>query len=568
VASKLSLFLAELKRRKVYRVATVCVVVGAGIIGLGEAALPSSIWEGLQIPVGIIIIVGLPIALILAWAYELKPEESPPAEAAAEEPLPTSVTETPPGATDREQGKSIVVLPFDNMSPDPGDAYFSDGLTEEIITNLSYVHSLRVISRTSAMALKGAQKDTRAIAQELDVQYVLEGSVRKAGDNLRITAQLIDGQSDAHLWAEKYDGVLQDVFEMQEQVSRSIVDALKIVLDPVEEERIAARPIEDLVAFDCYLRARQEYWKVTPQGLEEARRHVQNGLQIVGENELLLATMGYITLQSINFGLAAGPEHLPEAERLASRIFSIHPDSAHGHTLCGWIRYVQGRPGEAVEHFKEALRLDPSIIEAVNWMAITCLSAGRPEAAAPHVQELLRIDPLTPVHHSLLAYWHVLRGENADAIAAYRQMYEMDPENPFVQVAFARMMVLLGEEGSAKEPLERATQGTPDQPLVRHGIILLHLLNGRPEEAAAEITPELEADSRYDSYLPWWMGDWYAALGREAEAVQWLRRAADLGFINWPVLSGIDTFLDPIREGPLFQEFLKEVRAKWEAFDP
>jgi len=464
--------------------------------------------------------------------------------------------------------RSILVLPFDNISPDPGDAYFSDGLTEEIITSLSRLQSLRVISRNSAMVLKGTRKDTRAIAHDLGVQYVLEGSVRKAGNDLRITTQLVAAESDEQLWAEKYDGVLDDVFGIQEEVSRSIVEALTLKLSPEDERRLAQRPFDDSTAYDCYLRARQEYWKMTPQGLEEARRHVQNGLQIVGENELLLATMGYVTLQHINFGLAAGPEHLPEAERLASKIFSINPDSAHGHTLYGWIRYAQGRPGEAVEHFKEALRLDPSAIEAVNWMAITCLSAGRPEAAAPHVQELIRVDPLTPVHHSLLAYWHLLRGENADAIAAYRRMYEMDPESPFSQVGFARMMVLLGEEERAKEPLERIAQGSSDQPLVQHGIILFHLLDGRPDHAAAAITPDLEEASGHDSYLSWWMGDWFACLGKEKEAVDRLRHAADLGFINWPVLNEIDSFLDPIREGPLFQEFLEEVRAEWEAFNP
>lgn len=476
--------------------------------------------------------------------------------------------EYPPPKAEDPGRNSILVLPFDNISPDPADSYFSDGLTDELITNLSRVRSLRVISRNSAMVLKGSQKDTRTIAADLGVQYVLGGSVRKARNDLRISAQLIRAESDEHLWAESYDGVIDDVFSIQEEVARSIVDALALKITPKEERELRQRPFDDSTAYECYLRARQEYWKMTPQGLEEARRHVQNGLQIVGENELLLATMGYVTLQSISFGLAAGPEHLPGAERLASKIFSINPDSAHGHTLYGWIRYVQGRPGEAVEHFSKALNLDPSAIEAVNWMAITCLSAGRPEAAAPHVEELIRIDPLTPVHYSLLAYLHVLLGENAEAIATYRRMYEMDRESPFSQLLLARMAVLLGEEESAKEPLEKIIKGDPDQPLVRHGTVFFHLLNGNPEAATAEITSDLEEASQQDSYLSWWMGDWFAILGREEEAVTCLRRAADLGFINWPVFSEIDTFLDPIRGSPSFQSLLEDVRAEWEAFNP
>ena len=168
--SKLSLFLAELKRRKVYRVAAVYAAVGVAI----SIAVPD-LFGAFGFPawaapfVIVVIVIGFPIALVLAWAYEVKPEEPREAEKA---PIPA--IDTP----ESEQRKSIVVLPFDNMSPEAGDAYFADGLTEEIITNLSYIHSLRVISRNSAMVLKGTHKSTQAIAAELDVQYVLEGSVR------------------------------------------------------------------------------------------------------------------------------------------------------------------------------------------------------------------------------------------------------------------------------------------------------------------------------------------------------------------------------------------------------
>jgi TolB-like protein len=194
VASKLSLFLAELKRRKVYHVGGAYVAAA-----LVVATATAELHEYLRLPpwtpgfVIVLLVVGFPIALILAWAYEVKPEEPRTKEASDKETLATRDGATRIEVTDREQRKSIVVLPFDNMSPDPGDAYFADGLTEEIITNLSHIQSLRVISRNSAVALKGTEKSTRVIADELNVQYVLEGSVRKAGNDLLITAQLIDG---------------------------------------------------------------------------------------------------------------------------------------------------------------------------------------------------------------------------------------------------------------------------------------------------------------------------------------------------------------------------------------
>ena len=144
--------------------------------------------------------------------------------------------------------KSIVVLPFENISPEEGQEYFCDGMTEEIITDLSHIRDLRVISRNSAMVFKGTHKPTRDIGRELNVQYVLEGSVRRAGNDLRITAQLIDAINDAHLWADKYSGTLDDVFVMQEKVSRSIVDALRLKLTQVEDQQLAKRPLVDITS--------------------------------------------------------------------------------------------------------------------------------------------------------------------------------------------------------------------------------------------------------------------------------------------------------------------------------
>jgi TolB-like protein len=189
--------------------------------------------------------------------------------------------------------RSIAVMPFRNISRDASDEYFSDGLTEEVISDLSAVKVLRVISRASSMKLKGSDKDTRTIACELNVRYILDGSVRKSGDQLRISAQLIDGLTDENLWADKYSGTLNDIFEIQESVSRSIVDALKITLSTDEEERLEERPIEDPAAFDLYLKARAYFVKGDPAALDQSINLLERGLEIIGENELILASLGY-----------------------------------------------------------------------------------------------------------------------------------------------------------------------------------------------------------------------------------------------------------------------------------
>ena len=215
---------------------------------------------------------------------------------------------------------SIVVLPFENLSPDPEQEYFCDGMTEELIADLSHVQVLRVISRTSAMRLKGTAKDLQTIAAELKVRYVLEGSVRKAGNNLRITAQLTDAAGDEHLWADKYNGTLDDVFDMQEKVSRAIVGALRLKLTATEDRQIAKRPLPNAQAYDCYLRARSLTWRGNKEAIDEAVRTLEAGLRIVGENALLYAGLGYAYWEYVRFGVKQ-EEALAKAEEYARRAY-------------------------------------------------------------------------------------------------------------------------------------------------------------------------------------------------------------------------------------------------------
>jgi serine/threonine protein kinase len=235
--------------------------------------------------------------------------------------------------TPENQEKSIIALPFVNMSPDPDQEYFSDGLTEEIITDLSQIHNLLVISRSSAMTFKGTNKKVKEIAKEVNVQYVVEGSVRKVDNNLRITAQLINAETDIHMWAKKFDGTLDNVFDIQEKVSRSIVEALKIKLHIEEEKKITQHPIHDVQAFELYLKARQEIWKWTEDSMGRALLYLQNGLDIIGDNALLYFGMGYVYWTYINIGFKDKEECMREAEKYAEKIFEIEPNSEHGNLL-------------------------------------------------------------------------------------------------------------------------------------------------------------------------------------------------------------------------------------------
>jgi serine/threonine-protein kinase len=255
--------------------------------------------------------------------------------------------------------KSIVVLPFENLSPDPDNAYFADGLTEETIACLSKVRALRVISRTSAMHYRCTDKPLPFIARELNVHYVLEGSVRKAGGNLRITSQLIEAASDAHLWAETYSGRLDDVFAIQEKVARSIVEALQLRLTAEEERHLAARPLPNAAAYDCYLRAQHEIWRWTPDALSRAERHLLNALEIVGEHPVLLAGLSLVHTQAVNIGHAQ-EEGLEKALSYAERALALDPASVQGHAARGMLCTLEGDYPAGLQHYRVAMAGAPA----------------------------------------------------------------------------------------------------------------------------------------------------------------------------------------------------------------
>lgn len=553
MVSRLSVFLSELKRRKVYHVAVTYVVVAAGAIGLASDAL-GQIWERLPLVVLALFLIGFPIALLLAWAYEVRPEEPREAESTV------SVTEQGrPGPT----RKSIVVLPFDNMSPDPGDAYFSDGLTEELITNLSHLHSLRVISRNSAMVLKGTQKDTRTIARELDVQYVLEGSVRKAGDELRITAQLIDAPSDAHLWAEKYDGELQDVFGMQERVSRSIVSALKVALDPSEEERLASRPVDDPVAFECYLKARHQIWKFTGESLKEALDLLARGLELQPDSAELHATRAFVNCQYLNSMTRASmsyPELLEEAQEWTSRALELDPGSSMAHFSQAGVHFFSGRPAGALTHFMKAVELNPNDADALNFLGFMFVIGGyHEEKAREFLARAAKVDPLNPLNSEVgLSYFAWFSGNFEGVLDFWKTWRTADA--PLLRLYTGYFHAANDEVEKAIELFNRIAQDTPDHPAAAAGTFLSHALEGDRGQALASVSSVLEEVAWWDEFTPLLMADGYALIGEDERALRWVDRAIEMGMCNQAFLGEHEPFLRRLRGNPRFESVLEKAR--------
>jgi len=463
--------------------------------------------------------------------------------------------------------KAIVVLPFQNISPDPENAYFSDGLTEEIITDLSSIQSLRVISRTSAMKLKGTDKDVKTIGRELQVQYVLEGSVRKAGNNLRITAQLIDAATDAHLWAEKYNGTVDDIFDIQEKVSRAIVAALKVKLSPEENQKIAERPIPDAQAYDYYIRARHEILQFSAESLERALKLLQQGLDIVGDNVLLLAGKGYAYWQFFNAGIKADDAVLQEAENCAQRLFALQPESVYGYRLLGLIQVSRGNPQQCVRHLKRALMIDPNDPDSLMWLTLVYSTSGKSHLAEPLIQRLLELDPLTPSNYMFACAPKIYDGRFAEALQSIRASYELDTQNIAHRFFYFYVLLLNRHFAEAYALADLMRNEAPEHFYARLSLFFKHASLGEKADAVAALTESIKTAARADWQYSTLVADGYALLNEKDQAYDWLENGIGRGFSNYPYLARLDPLLENLRGEERFEKLMAKVKDVWEKFE-
>jgi TolB-like protein/tRNA A-37 threonylcarbamoyl transferase component Bud32/Flp pilus assembly protein TadD len=463
--------------------------------------------------------------------------------------------------------KSIVVLPFDDVSPGKDNEYFSDGMTEEIISDLSKIQSLRVISRTSAMMLKSTRKSMKTIARELDVQYVLEGSVRKAGNNLRITSQLIDAKSDAHLWAEKYSGTLDDVFDIQEKVSHSIVEALKIRLSPEENQNITERPIDNVLAYEHYLKARHEIMAFTEEGFGRAMEYLQKGLRIVGENTLILRGIGFARFQQLNIGLSSDRTLVKEIETNAERILKWDSKSPHGYFLKGCVGVLRGNFIEAVKQWRRAYRIDPHDPETMLFLGAHSLSTGQPKFARKLFDTLVTIDPLVPLHHILIPYADFYLGRPSDNLGYLRKAVEIGSDVPLLMLASVRVLAAAGETDEASSVAALLNNEHPMTMFSQLSNVLILGLQGHKEEALNQITNELLEFVQHDCEWASILIECYALIGENEKALELLEHSIDGGLINYPFLNEYDPFLENIRSEPRFKKLMERVKHEWENFE-
>jgi serine/threonine protein kinase/tetratricopeptide (TPR) repeat protein len=387
--------------------------------------------------------------------------------------------------------KSIAVLPFVNMSADPENEYFTDGIAEEIINALSKIQSLRVASRTSSFAFKGKSKDIGEIGATLKVATVLEGSVRKAGNKLRVTAQLIHAGEGYHLWSERYDRQLEDVFAIQDEIAENIVQALRVVLSEEERRAIEAAPTTDIEAYDYYLRGRQFFHQFRRAGIQFARRMYERAIEI--DPSYVLAYAGAADCCSFLYMYwDASKANLDGAELYSRKALELGPGLAEAHASRGFAVSLSKRYEEARREFEIAIRLNPQLYEAHYLYARACVQEGKLEEAARRYEDAARVRPED--YQALLLMTGPLTGlgRAADSESARRRglqvvenHLELNPDDARALYLGAGALVQLGERDRALEWTRRAFTIDPEDSGVLYNVACVYTMMGQTDDAIA-----------------------------------------------------------------------------------
>ena len=463
--------------------------------------------------------------------------------------------------------KSILVLPFTNLSADPESDYFADGLTEEIISDLSGVRQLRVISSTSSMQFKGTKLTVAVLAQQLRVEHVLEGSVRRIGDALRINAKLIEAASDSPVWANKYSGTLADVFAIQETLSKSIVDALRLVLTAEEERKLKVHEIADVRAFEWYLRAKQEMLRFTKDSLDRAIECLGQCEAITGENPLVLALKGEAYWQYVNSGVSGDPSYLDKAEACVRRVLEIDPQSPHGHRVAGLVRVHRGDIQGALGELKVALDLAPNDPDCLLWGCLLGGLSGKMTLAEAWAARLVEVDPVTPFYQLMPGTMAWMRGDYERAWALWSARHAGIMENPLMRLCYGHVAVITGRAREGARILEELAQAVPDNPFGQLAAIYQRALAGDREQVLARLTPELVGALEGDPQYRWFLGQCHALVGDIDSGLRWIDAAIARGFINHDLLAHKDPFLANLRADPRFGPLIEQARQRSDALE-
>jgi TolB-like protein/tetratricopeptide (TPR) repeat protein len=563
-------FARELRRRHVFKVAVVYGAVAFILVQVADLVFaPLGLPDWTYTLVVVLAIMGFPLALILAWAFDLTPEgvqrtgstnasRTGAADARTKDARPPGLAVTTPVAKTAVPS-SIVILPFANLSADPEDEYFSDGVTEDIRARVASLGALRVISRTSAMRYKGTDKSPPLIAAELGVAYVMEGSVRRTPDRVRIVVQLVDPATDLHLWSETFDRKVEDVFEIQSQVARQVAGALETGLSFRGGDGRARAPTTSLEAYDLYLRARHEWGRRTPQALEWSLEYLARAVELDPSFALAHAARADSWLTLAVYGEARPREAMEQARSAVDRALDLDADLAPALTARACVRALHDWDGAGAEDdFRRAIGQDPQYVTARQWYAMNFLvPRARFQEARHELDRCLELDPLSPVLEVSLGVLEFYGRAFDDAVSRLRRLVQREDGFVLGRTFLGLALVHGGRLPEGRNELALLARAAEASPEVQAALATACALGGDVDEAR-RIMEELdrEGERRYLSpvltaQVSAALGDAEGAAARLDQAVA--ERAVDLAW------TGVHPVFDPLREHPGFREIRRTV---------
>ncbi len=592
---KIDNFFAELKRRNVYKVAVAYAVVAWLLIQIATQVFPIfeiPNWAGRLVV--LLLILGFPVALIFSWAFEITPEgiklesEIEPSKSIKRgtgrkivamtialavvaaglfvyQLVRSKATVTPrqdasAARTEAAPGpqRSIAVLPFVNMSADKNDEYLSDGMTEELLNVLTKVKSLHVPGRSSSFAFKGRIDEDifRNVGEQLHVNAVLEGSVRKAGDKLRITAQLINVNDGFHLWSETYDRDMKDILAVQSDVARRVVEALQVQLGVEEARALTKKPTENPEAHRLYLLGRYHFAKFTRAGWDNAIHYYERALQV--DPNFALAYCGLAD----TYGWAGG-QTLPGREawakemEFAQKALALDPNLAEAHLAMGTALFSVLDPRGSLKELDRAVELNPNLALAYDQYGWTFAEMGRHDESIAAEKKALELDPLNSLFNTDLAFFFYWARRYDDAIAQVRKTLELDPNTGLAHHCLGWCMVLKGNLNGAKTEFQKAA-ALDDLPWYKADLGYAYGASG-DRAKAEQVLRDLDDLAKKQYVSPALHASVYLGLGEKAKALDWIEKAyEDRDPMLWWTT---DQLYDSIRNEPRFQAVIQKVNA-------
>ena len=587
---KSQIFFAELKRRNVYKVAVAYMVAGWALSqGIAQVFPVFDVPNWAIRLIVLLIILGLPIALVLAWTFEITPEGIKSTTAADTMPSSggtkkhawvyvvvaggfvsiglffigryTASHATAGGLPGGRSlpAKSIAVMPFESLSEDRSNAYFAEGVQDEILTRLAKVADLKVISHTSTQRFNSAPENLPQIAKQLGVMNILEGSVQKVADQVRVNVQLINALTDAHLWAETYDRKLTDIFRVETDIAKSIADALKAKLTGSEQTQMSKRPTENSEAYELYLKGSFFWNKRTGEDLKTAADYFQQAIALDPQYAAAYAGLAQTYIVIPLFAAGTPRDYFPKAKAAAQRAIELDETSAEAHTALGLLFcFSDVNFAEAEKEFKRAIAINPNYATAHHWYGNALLVAlGRFDEAISECQRAVELDPLSLIINADLGGTLMMARRYDQAIAQLQRTLELDERFGYSHWNLGEALYLKGDAAGAIAEYEKA-RSIDDDPQIL-GLLGCAYANTGQKDKALELIRQLAERPKHEFVRGYIVALIYIGLGDKAKAIDCLEREyldhdnIDTAWIR------VDPMLDPLRGDPRFETLADKI---------